>query len=115
MELVTSVRAIDTRDSARHSWSALVFLSTLGSLLSLVSGLGLAMLSATGVITASPETAYSTIALLIGFFVMFFVAADCIDRLNRLDKEERMRRAEEQMSARRSAISSGNDDRFGSG
>ena len=95
MKVITSVNAAtvatpESRGAAGAGWLALLILAATGSVVCLISGLGISLLTASGMIAASPSIAHITIALLLGFFILFFVAAHSMDRFAARNKEIRV-------------------------
>jgi len=77
---------------AGSGWLWLLLLAIVGSAACLLSGLGISILAVIGVLVPSPFLAYSTVALLLAFFLLVFVAAHCMDRLAAKDRSARMER-----------------------
>lgn len=86
----TTVVKAASRGATGSGWLFLLIVAATGSIVSIISGLGISLLTASGMISASPSIAHLTIALLVGFFVLFFVAAHSMDRLAAKNKAVRV-------------------------
>jgi len=88
------ISSFNERSSARRSfWTALLFPSVVGAAVFLLTGLGISGLSGLGLLTASRPIAYWAIGLLLGSFVLMFLAAHCMDRRDAAERSERIERS----------------------
>ena len=83
--------------TSRSFWSTVLLLTALGSVACLVAGLLISLLTWVDLIPPTPYTAYLTVALLIGSFVLIFFAAHSMDRAAAADKAERIEFCERQI------------------
>ena len=80
------------RSARRSKWPVLLIICVFGGMTCLLTGLMISLVTALGLIRGSHIYAYITVAALLGFFILMFLAAHAMDRWA---GEEKARRREE--------------------